>query len=79
MEKKIKLVVYWNTKDKEIIKRIRQRFGMPTYTTVNGYTPAEILEEDTPLLEETARRGFISILWYLKWRKNGGTYSFISR
>lgn len=79
MEKKIKLVVYWNTKDKEIIKRIRQRFGMPTYTTVNGYTPAEILEEDTPLLAETAKRGFILILWHLKWCKNGGTYSFISR
>lgn len=79
MAEKIKLVVYWNTRDENIIKRIRKRFGMPTYTTINGWTPAEILEEDMPLLEETARRGFISILRHLKWCKNGGTYSFISR
>lgn len=79
MAEKIKLVVYWNTRDEETIKKIRQRFGMPTYTTINGWTPAAILEEDMPLLEETARRGFISIMRHLKWCKNGGTYSFISR
>lgn len=79
MAEKIKLVVCWSTKDEETIRRIRQRFGMPKYTTINGWTPAEILEEDMPLLEETARRGFISILRHIKWCKNGGTYSFISR
>lgn len=79
MAEKIKLVVCWSTKDEETIRRIRQRFGMPKYTTINGWTPAEILEEDMPLLEETARRGFISILLHIKWCKNGGTYSFISR
>ena len=79
MAEKIKLVVCWSTKDEETIRRIRQRFCMPKYTTINGWTPAEILEEDMPLLEETARRGFISILRHIKWCKNGGTYSFISR
>lgn len=79
MAEKIKLVVCWKKSDAATIKRIRQRFGMPTYTTVNGWTPAEILEEDMPLLEETARRGFISILRHVKWCKNGGTYSFIYR
>ena len=79
MAEKIKLVVCWSTKDEETIRRIRQRFGMPKYTTINGWTPAEILEEDMPLLEETARRGFISILRHIKWCINGGTYSFISR
>ena len=71
MAEKIKLVVCWRKCDAGTIQRIRQRFGMPTYTTVNGWTPAEILEEDMPLLEETARRGFLYILRHVKWCKNG--------
>lgn len=79
MAEKIKLVVCWKKCNAETIKRIRQRFGMPTYTTVNGWTPVEILKEDMPLLEETARLGYISILRHVKWCKNGGTFSFIYR
>jgi rRNA-processing protein FCF1 len=57
----VKLTVYWVTKDPEIKKRIRDRFGIPFGMTVNGETNASIKEEDMPLLEETARRNFIQI------------------
>ena len=46
------------------MRKIRQRFGITAGTTVNGETPAEIEDEDLPLLEETARRGYISIRCY---------------
>lgn len=55
------LTVYWKTKDREAIRKIRERFGIPDYTTINGETPCDIKDEDLPLLQETARRGFIQI------------------
>lgn len=57
----IRLTVYWCTKDVGAIRKIRERFGLPSYMTVNGETDAEVSDEDFPLLEETARRGFIQI------------------
>lgn len=57
----IRLTVYWCTKDEGIIMKIRERFGLPSHMTVNGETDARIRDEDFPLLEETARRGFIQI------------------
>lgn len=75
---KHKLWVIWRTKDSEAIEQIRRYFGMPCYTTVNGLTPCEIDSKDMAMLKETAKRGFLSIL-YEKWYKNGGTFSFISR
>lgn len=59
-----KVVIYWATRDYCIIGRIRRRFGITAGTTVNGETPAEIKEEDFPLLEETARRGLVQIRTY---------------
>lgn len=73
-----KLAVYWATRNQEHIRKIRERFGIPAYTTINGESPAEISDEDMPLLLETERRGFIAIR-KKKWRKNGGLFSFISR
>lgn len=73
-----KLWVKWITRDSDAIEQIRRRFKMPRYDTLNGLTPCEIDTSDMELLKETARRGFISIL-NAKWRKNGDTYSFISR
>ena len=55
------VVIYWVTKDPDKIVRIRERFGIGTYRSVNGETPAEIREEDMELLRETERRGFIQI------------------
>lgn len=62
-----KVTIYWNTKhlaseDVPVIKRrIRERFNIPNYTTINGETTAEIRDEDMELLRETERRGFIQI------------------
>lgn len=55
------LTIYWKTKDTAAIKKIRERFGVRDYTSINGETIADIKDEDLPLLEETARRGFIQI------------------
>lgn len=55
----MKVIIYWVTKDPDKIARIRERFGIGTYRSVNGETPAEIREEDMELLRETERRGFI--------------------
>lgn len=54
--------VRWSAKDAAVIERIRQRFGMPRFNTLNGLTPCEIEQEDMPLLREVARRGFLSII-----------------
>ena len=72
---KEKLLVNWVTMDESAIAAIRKRFNIPRYTTLNGFSPAEISDEDMPVLEETARRGFIRIM-HKKWCKNGGTISF---
>lgn len=55
------VTIYWKTKDEAIIKRIRERFGIREYTSVNGETPAQIKDEDIELLRETERRGFIQL------------------
>lgn len=56
------VTIYWPpTTSKELENRIREKFGITAGTTVNGETPAEIKDEDIELLEETARRGFISL------------------
>lgn len=61
------LTVYWQTGDTATQERIRQRFGIPHGMTVNGETEADIRNDDIPLLEETARRGFIQI----RYKKQG--------
>lgn len=45
------------------IKRIQERFGLPTCVNINGETceAAEIRDEDWELLKETERRGYIQI------------------
>lgn len=57
----MKRTIYWVTRDKDVIRRIRERFNIPRHTTVNGETRAEIADEDMDLLEEVAKRGFIQI------------------
>lgn len=73
-----KLIVRWITRDEAAIVAIRKRFDMPTYTTVNGWTPCEIKPEDMDVFEECACRGFFCII-RKKWCKNGGQYIFSSR
>lgn len=57
----MRVTIYWVTKDLEKITRIRERFGIPNYMSVNGETPAEIKDEDIELLRETEKRGFIQL------------------
>ncbi|GAA6244383.1 hypothetical protein F030043B2_34250 [Bacteroides fragilis] len=56
------VTIYWENKSTLVIrKRIRDRFGIPHYMSVNGETQAEIREEDMPDLMELVKRGFISL------------------
>lgn len=71
----IKVVIYWLTKNAEAIKLIRERFGITTYTTLNGHTPALLHHDQMPLFEETSRRGYFSFR-YVDWTFNGATYSW---
>lgn len=63
----MQVTIYWNTRHLDskdvprIKKKIRDRFGIPNYTTVNGETPCEIRDEDMELLRECEKRGFIQI------------------
>lgn len=68
-------MVKWFTKDKAAISAIRKRFGIPPYTTINGWSPAMVREEDLDMFRETARRGFFSCI-ETEWAFNGATYSW---
>lgn len=57
----MKTVVYWITKDAEKIIAIRERFNLPTYTSLNGETPADVSESDMELLRECEKRGLIQL------------------
>jgi hypothetical protein len=58
----MKVTIYWERETKPIIrKRIREKFNIPDYLSINGETPCEIKDSDMELLKETARRGFIQI------------------
>ena len=70
-----KVIVYWLTKDDDAIANIRKYFNLPTYTTVNGWTPGMIESKDMQMFEETARRGFFRFM-RMEWTYNGATYSW---
>ena len=57
-----KLYIYYDC-DWQSIKRIQERFGLPTCVNVNGETceAVEIRDEDWDMLRETERRGYIKI------------------
>lgn len=58
----MKVTIYWENKSTSVIrKRIRDRFGIPHYMSVNGETEAEISEENMSDLIELVKRGFISL------------------
>lgn len=57
----MKVTIYWATADRDAIDKIRKRFGIPRYTSINGETEACIREEDMPLLLECEKRKFIQI------------------
>lgn len=55
------VTICWVTKDREAIEKIRKKFGISSYMSVNRKTPCDIKEEDMELLRETEKRGFIQI------------------
>ncbi len=57
----MKVTIYWATQDKEVISKIRARFKIPKYTSINGETPCEVSDSDLPLLLEVEKRGFIQL------------------
>lgn len=57
----MELTIYWITRNRKYIDRIKERFGIQPYMSVNRETPCIIKPEDLHLLEETARLGFIQI------------------
>lgn len=78
MEMKFQFTVRWITRDPVKIDAIRKRFDIPDYTTMNGWSPAEIKREDMSVFNECIKRGLFSII-PKKWCKNGGLYIFKSR
>lgn len=55
------ITICWVTKDHEAIQKIRNKFGISDYMSINHETPCEIDEEDLPLLRECEKLGFIQI------------------
>lgn len=55
------VTICWVTKDRESIEKIRKKFGISSYMSINRETPCDIKEEDMELLRETEKRGFIQI------------------
>lgn len=71
----VRVIVYWRTRNDKTIEAIRNRFRLPRYVTLNGWTPGAIEESDMSVFEETARRGFIRYM-RKEWKFNGYTYSW---
>lgn len=67
--------VYWVTNDKAIIAKIRDKAGMPKYTTLNGISPCECDEATFGWLKECEKFGAIRVR-ECDWRVSGGVYSF---
>ncbi len=55
------VTICWRTKNQTKIEKIRLRFGIPNYMSINRETPCEIRDEDMELLRECEKRGFIQI------------------
>lgn len=41
----MKITIYWVTRDWELIRKLRDKYRIPQYTTVNELTEAEVNEE----------------------------------
>ena len=66
----MKTTIYWVTRDRESIRKIRHKFGIPFYTSVNGETETDIPDGLMPLLMECERRGYIQIRHKTKTNNN---------
>lgn len=41
----MKITIYWVTRDWDLIRRLREKYRLPQYMSVNGLTEAEVDEE----------------------------------
>ncbi len=71
----MKIVLKWCTKDEEAIAAIRKRFNLPKYTTINGFTPGTLEQEDKAVFDECVNRGFFTYR-EADWQFNGLSYSW---
>lgn len=55
------VTICWRTKNQAKMEKIRLRFGISNYMSINRETPCEIRDEDIELLRECEKRGFIQI------------------
>lgn len=55
------VTICWRTKNQAKMEKIRLRFSIPNYMSINRETPCEIRDEDMELLRECEKRGFIQI------------------
>ena len=53
--------IYWRINDPAIIKKIRDKFGLPKGMTVNGVSEGDVKDEDWDLFKETEKRGFLQV------------------
>ena len=60
-EEKRKVCIYFRVNDYELIKKIKERFGIKEGITVNGECYTEIRINDWDVFRETERRGFFDI------------------
>ena len=58
---KKELIIYWKTKKPEVIEKIRKRFRLEKYMTINREQPANISERLMPDLIRTEELGYIEI------------------
>ncbi len=57
-----RLTIYFVTNNVETIRRIREKFGIPSVgMTVNGEQICDIADDDMDLLREVEKLGFIKI------------------
>lgn len=71
MRSERKVLVNMLTRDKGVQQRIKARFGLPRYRTLNGWTPGSIKEADWDAFTLTAKMGFI-IFREVEWEMVGG-------
>lgn len=48
----MKVSIYWVTDDWSLIRRIREKYRLPQYMTLNGITEAEVDEETLAQLKK---------------------------
>lgn len=49
---RMKVSIYWVTDDWSLIRRIREKYRLPQYMTLNGITEAEVDEETLAQLKK---------------------------